>query len=68
MKFVATRPQQVAVRRRRIGSARTLLGLSERAVAAQLHPHTGMVLPSPQRSPEVRRAAPPDTEPGGLSD
>ena len=53
-------------RRRRLSA----LTLTERAVAALLHPKTGLVSPSPQRDPgEVQRAAAPHIthdRPGGL--
>jgi len=54
-------------RRRRRQNGRS--PLSERAVAAALHPRTATVNAAPQRPPmEVRHVPPADPEPQGLTD
>jgi len=58
MRFGTGDPRFSLVRRRRRD---VVSALTERAVAAKLHPHTGLVHPFTNRPPvEVRHAADPD--------
>lgn len=62
MRFGVSNPSLLLTRRRRRLSALTL---SERAVAAKLHPRTGLVTSFNPSPPEVRHAADPDDRRGG---
>ena len=52
MSFWARTPESPRARRRK---DRALAPMTERAVAAALHPHSGQVEPSPIRRPEASR-------------
>jgi len=62
MRFGTSDPRFSLVRRRRRDM---LSALTERAVAAKLHPRTGLVTSFNPSPPEVRHAADPDDRRGG---